>query len=197
MIKLKTLVEAIHSSINQAVQAVGNQSIEQIKYFFEEIPSPLSKEHEAAEKKIKQARQALAEGKTDVAKSLLQEIKDSNHQKVLAPEQEMTHRPKMVAMAYPGNTESGLETFVAHVPLISLVPMAASQVKHIKFRCDLEVTSNEDDELLVSFPSAGSEASSNSANTHIEIIVEGGETTDGLKKLIEGYDRVLRAQIPG
>ena len=54
-----------------------------------------------------------------------------------------------------------------------------------------------DDNLSISFPS---KTKTNEENKHLatlEVNIDKATTPEGLKKLIEGYDRALRAQIPG
>ncbi|MDE5118927.1 MAG: hypothetical protein O4965_01675 [Trichodesmium sp. St19_bin1] len=70
----------------------------------------------------------------------------------------------------------------------------------MKFRTELEIQS-EDDELLVSFPSsqstkAESQESSVLPRATLDITLTPHQGPEGLKKIVEGYEKVLRAQIP-
>jgi len=38
---------------------------------------------------------------------------------------------------------------------------------------------------------------SKTSTAKLEIVLKPGETTEGMKDIIEGYEKVLRAQIPG
>ena len=72
----------------------------------------------------------------------------------------------------------------------------------MKFSADLEVTTDESDELYVAFRApqiTGGEntITKDSTNTRIEISLVGHEPPEGLRKIIEGYEKALRAQIPG
>ncbi len=115
----------------------------------------------------------------------------------------VTHRPKMVAMEFPSRTPDGVETVIANIPLISLSPISSPRIEQVKFSAELEVTSDDNDELLVAFPNHKSSgmfsksADKSEGNTRIEITLKGGEPPEGLQKVIEGYERALRAQIPG
>lgn len=96
------------------------------------------------------------------------------------------------------------------VPLITLVPVIMTQISEVRLRSDL-VVQIEGDDVVVSFP-VGCSASSNDDNAttmenmyepeagtvaSLEITLTPNTGTAGLKKLIEGYERILRAQIPG
>ena len=112
------------------------------------------------------------------------------------------YKPKMVEMQFPRRTAEGMDTVVAEVPLLVLSPLNTPKVEEVKFTADLEVSTNAQDELLVSFPDQKKESffsgdKSKNTNAHLEITIKAGESPEGLKKIIEGYERALRAQIPG
>jgi len=114
------------------------------------------------------------------------------------------HRPKMVTMEFPSRTPNGVETMTANVPLIALSPISTPKIAEVKFAAKLEVSTDEQDNVMVSFPTSHkksmfsrSDDLSNGANTKIEITLKGEEPPEGLQKVIEGYEKALRAQIPG
>ncbi len=114
-------------------------------------------------------------------------------------------RPKTCAMEFPSRTADGIETVTAEIPLLALSPISAPKITEVKFSTELEVTTGKDDKLLVSFPDPNKKKGLlgnkgeklDSSNTRIEITLTGSEPPEGLKRLIEGYERALRAQIPG
>ena len=115
-----------------------------------------------------------------------------------------TYRPKMVDMEFPSRTPDGIETVTVKVPLLTLSPLNTPKVEQVKFIADLEVSTNDKDELLVAFPQvkktsffSSNTHHANSSNAHLEITISAGEAPEGLQKIIEGYERALRAQIPG
>lgn len=117
---------------------------------------------------------------------------------------ELNYKPKTVDMEFPSRTVDGCESVVVKVPLIALSPISTPRISEVKFTTELEISTNEDDELMVSFPTvkksgffSGSEDIKSSSNTRIEITLTGQEPPEGLQKVIEGYERALRAQIPG
>ena len=81
--------------------------------------------------------------------------------------------------------------------------MTSSRIKELRFKTHLEVSLNDNDEMEVAFPSresGGFFKSDKNANTHIaelEIVLGDDSSPNGLKMMVEGYERALRAQIPG
>lgn len=120
----------------------------------------------------------------------------------LAPESYVTHRPKMVAMAFPSRTDKGIESVMVNVPLITLSPVSSPRIQEVKFKAELDVTTNEDNELMVAFANSNkrgllSTCDHKTTNTAIEITLKGHEPPEGLQLVIEGYEKALRSQIPG
>lgn len=114
-------------------------------------------------------------------------------------------RPKTCAMEFPSRTADGIEIVTAEIPILTLTPIASPRITEVKFSTELEITTSNDDKLMVAFPGpikkktliGKGESSESTANTKIEITLTGSEPPEGLKKLIEGYERAIRAQIPG
>lgn len=109
-------------------------------------------------------------------------------------------RPKSVVVQYPYMTKEGtIDTVDVHVPLITLVPLSFSEVKEAKLRTDFELHVNND-ELQVGFPGEvkqGDTSTQGAPTTgHLEITIGVQEPSAGLKTLVDGYERTLRAQIP-
>ena len=204
MIRFQALMQAIHKSIHSATQAVEAEGVKHIETFFDEIPGSQAGDNAETKKQLDEAHEKLNAGDVKGATTILAELKkSSNGNEVKAPEQNVTHRPKMVAMAFPNQTPSGVESVVVNVPLITLSPISTPRVKEVKITADLEVTTDENDDLHVAFPGPqkkgvfNSKEQKHTTNTHIEISLEGTEPPEGLQKVIEGYERALRAQIPG
>lgn len=113
-------------------------------------------------------------------------------------------RPKMTTIQYPQKTASGVVMSDVRVPLITLVPLSMTQISEVKLRTELEIQV-EDEGLLVSFPAPQSgtpddqEDESHGSSRPIatlEITLTPHHGTEGLRKIVEGYEKVLRAQIP-
>ncbi len=175
MINFESLVKAIHKSINDAAKSVEADGVRHIEKFFEDVDD---------EGNVKEQDSSL----------------DSKHP-VLDFESGRKLRPKTVSMEFPSRTENGIETLSIDVPLIVLSPISTPKVTQAKFTADLEVTSDKNGNLRVGFPEnkrglfAGDKESK--GNTQIEVTIEASESPEGLQKVIEGYQRALRAQIPG
>lgn len=168
MIEFQSLMRAIHKSVKDASKSVEGETIDFIKRFFDE------------------------EERNDP--------KDPDNK-------EPVLRPKTCAMQFPSRTAEGVETVTAEVPILALCPISSPRITEVKFTTELEITSNEQDQLMVAFPAArkngllpgkqSSNGSAQHANSKLEITLTGSEPPEGLSKLIEGYERALRAQIPG
>ncbi len=203
MIGFKALIQVIHQSIHSAAQAVENEGIEHINKFFEKIPNSEYQDNDSYKRKISEAKVLLHKGNAAAAAKALEEAeKNLKKSSSVGPEGRETMRPIMVAMAFPSQTAKGIESVIVNVPLITLSPISSPRVKEVKFITDLEVTTDENNELFIAFPSIKNRGNRDdntrsSTNTHIEITLIGGEAPDGLQKIIEGYEKALRAQIPG
>ena len=108
---------------------------------------------------------------------------------------------RTVILKYPQTTESGVKMIDVKVPLITLVPVSGSEIEELKFALDLNIL-QVGDNLEVSFgemPDTKRRKDENKSSSvaHLEMTIKPTKTTEGLKKLIEGYERALRAQIPG
>jgi hypothetical protein len=113
-------------------------------------------------------------------------------------------QPRMTTIQYPQRVADGVVMTDVEVPLIALVPLSMTQVSEVKLTTELEIKI-DDDELLVGFPAPQttrrtkiretSQASSRPIAT-LEITLTPHHGTEGLKRIVEGYERALRAQIP-
>lgn len=114
-------------------------------------------------------------------------------------------RPKMVAISYPKETIDEPASHNVLVPLIALTPMSMATLSKLTFRTDLDIYQNDNGDLNISFPEGqlnnmeakSSDTISRTSTATLEITLDGTPPTQGMTKLIEGYERALRAQIPG
>lgn len=118
--------------------------------------------------------------------------------------EELVLSPKTCTMEFPTRTAEGVDVVTAKVPILALCPISAPRITEVKFTTELDITTSQDDKLMVSFPQSTNQISSSLASdekqapgSKIEITITGSEPPEGLKRLIEGYERSLRAQIPG
>lgn len=108
--------------------------------------------------------------------------------------------PKSVVIEYPRQTSRGIEYVEVHVPLITLVPLAMSEIKEAKLTTEFEIEI-VDDEVQLNFRSGGSKGKlfgkkRESTFGRLEITISPQESSEGLKRLVEGYEKALKSQIP-
>ena len=107
-------------------------------------------------------------------------------------------------------TEDGVQLKEIQVPLITLVPMSMPSIEEVKIVTDTYMEIVED-EVNVSFGTKpvdirskndsveqhlNSEPSGHGCVGKIEITIRPGAVTDGMKTVIEAYEKTLRAQMP-
>jgi hypothetical protein len=199
MIRFQALMHAVQQSIHSAAQAVESAGFKHIDKFFDKV---VNEETQERRDKSKELNEAMNSGDTARADALLKEINELPEDGSKGSEDEATYRPKMVAMAFPSQGANGVDSTVVKVPLITLCPISSPRIQNVNFSAYLEVTADDSDELYVAFRppqvSGGKDTiTKDTTNTHIEICLVGHEPPEGLQKIIEGYEKALRAQIPG
>lgn len=173
MINFDKLVKVIHDSAISANKAIIDENLKIIDTYFEKHSRPIALDDDDDERYIKPKR------------------KDTD-----------TLKPKTITVEFPEQTARGVRMKKVKVPLIALIPVVVSEISEIRFQTDLEVVA-ENDDLKVGFVPKKSSSlfkkSPNRENVHtssVEIVINPKETSEGLKSLIKGYEKVLRAQIP-
>lgn len=105
-------------------------------------------------------------------------------------------KPRTVAMEFPEQTADGVVMRHIHIPLITLVPVTTAQVAEVKFKSNLEIQT-DNDHILMGFATARTPAGESApASASIEISITPQPHAEGLRKLIEGYEKILRSQLP-
>jgi hypothetical protein len=175
MIKFDSFIRSIHAAILSANDALMDKNLEVLEKFFE----------------VTDGRESLSQENVPGADSDQARLPDGL-------------RPKMATIQYPHKTASGVVMSDVRVPLITLVPLSMTQISEVKLSTELEIQV-EDEELLVSFPAPQSgtpddqEDKSHGSSRPVatlEITLTPHHGTEGLRKIVEGYEKVLRAQIP-
>lgn len=112
--------------------------------------------------------------------------------------------PKNVVLQYPRQTPNGIEMTDVHVPLITLVPLSLTQVESVRLRADLEFAL-VDDEIEISFSSGGDNQRGcgifdrgrrGRGSGRLDITLGPCVGSEGLRHLVEGYEKLFRAQLP-
>ena len=104
--------------------------------------------------------------------------------------------PKTVTIEYPFLEADGKITKTEIlVPLITLVPITTTQIEKATISINFELDVVED-ELHLNFSKTEKNAPEVQSKGTVEIIISPQQTSEGLKLLVEGYERVLKRQIP-
>ena len=107
-------------------------------------------------------------------------------------------KPRMVTVEYPNQTENGIEYLNVEVPLITLSPITMSHIEKATLKANFEMEI-VDDELQINFTNRERSAfgkRNKSTRGQLEITIAPTESPEGLLQLIEGYEKVLKSQIP-
>lgn len=206
MLDFSDLVAAVQASVQNAADVLARENYALFRQFFFDAKEPAD-----ARKILQDAlRDAATLSDSKRPKEVAKRLADSLEAAATALDVETSAlQPKLVSIDYPMVTREGPTVHTVHVPLITLAPYVATQISKLTFKADLEVQSTNEGKLQVSFPAPaaqapaptaeepGDDSSRKTANASIEIVIEGAPASDGLRKVIEGYERALRAQIPG
>lgn len=175
MIKFTSLVTAIQGAIDQAVDMVSRENINALMDYFQ--PDPDS-----------ESSKDTPEGDSrDQALSAIQEME-----------------PKVVRMKYPKLTPNGPVEHYVSVPLITLSPVPSLALSDVDVEMDLEVV-EDNGEIMVGFPQAQSgktgllkpsKGGAAQPNAKIKINIKANDRAAGVTALVEGYNKMLRAQLP-
>jgi hypothetical protein len=106
-------------------------------------------------------------------------------------------KPKVVTVEYPYIKADGTsDSTQVQVPLLTLSPISMSHIEKatIKATFDLEIVNEE---LQMNFTNKSNPSKdANMTRGELEITISPSEPAEGLTQLIEGYERVLKSQIP-
>jgi hypothetical protein len=142
---------------------------------------------------VEAIHQAIA-GATDVLMEKNHGLLEKYFEKVTDNATEKILKPKTVLLGYPTLDEKGkVVTSQVKVPLITLVPITASQVEKATLTAEFQL-SIVNDELLIDFANA-KEKDENAKACKLEIVISPKETTEGFQQIIAGYEMALKRQI--
>lgn len=105
--------------------------------------------------------------------------------------------PKTIKVNYPQITDSGIENIEVEVPLLTLAPLTCPTIDNVEFSTKFEMDI-VNDELQLTFSKDNKDTLEQKSNRlgNLKIIISPQDVPEGLKTLIEGYERVLKSQIP-
>jgi len=174
MITFNNLVQAIQGAVDQAAESVSRENINGLLEYFHPLQS-----------------ERTASGKHDDTEFSVADLEEM--------------APRMVQLQYPKLTKDGPVEHLVSVPLITLSPVPILQVSDVQVEMDLEIAES-DGEIIVGFPqvnqpdtndhSSTPATGGSHANSKITLNIKANEKPMGVKALIEGYNKTLRAQLP-
>lgn len=212
MVSIEQFITVIHSAVLSANETLMKANEDLINAYFEPVTpgssgESISIEGKTFENVIQDLKDALDEGqaKAEILKkvNLLANIKNAEAgqiSSVIAG----NLRPKTVTLQYPEMTGEGVSMRNVSVPLIALVPITMAQISEVKFKTNLEIIM-EDETMRVSPAPSGfgdpeeGEArglTTSKSNSVLEMTIVPSKGSEGLQLLIEGYEKVLRGQLP-
>jgi len=111
--------------------------------------------------------------------------------------------PKMVTMEFPRETKDGPVSHTVHVPLIALVPHQGLLISELRASFKLEVMFDEEKGPLIKISPRTRKVKDRIDEEFedevatVEIVITDEGPPKGLAEVIFGYERALRAEIPG
>lgn len=105
--------------------------------------------------------------------------------------------PESIIVKYPVTTDNGVREVDVKVPLLTLAPLTCPTVDQVEFttKFEMEVVDND---LQLNFSRDNKDTkdvTSNRSGT-LKLMISPQDIPEGLKTLIEGYERILKSQIP-
>lgn len=200
MIKFDAFVSAIQEAIAKANESLINRHNNKfVEMYFDKIG-----DEQDLQEKLDQALGSLKSGhnksREERIKSLV-EARDAltggkSSDNVNNAELPDSYSAKLVSLQFPFFTEKGVEYKDIHVPLITLVPITATEIKEVTLETDI-VISESDDEVHLNFDrKILSRMFGNAKPGRLKIKIAPREPSEGLQIVIEGYEKLLRSQIP-
>lgn len=215
MVSFKSFIQAIQDATLGANDALMDKNMEVLnRYFYteneddlqERIDDALDATQDVLDPNSKVTKQSLKDAVSSI-KSLRRGISQSGAAEQLGSNGDL--HPKTVTLNYPTKDKDGNVTSKeVHVPLVTLVPIAFSQVDELRLTADLEL-SEENDEIQISLGkySGGNKAvtaskegepitSAKRSIGNVEIVIKPQEMSDGMQHVVDAYEKVLKAQLP-
>lgn len=205
MIRLEQFINVIHEAVLSANGTLFEENRKLFNIYFEE-----STEQEGLQDDVEEALDRIEtvikeqKGDKDAMADTLEVFKQAR--KVFKGKERLNYlteqkgslRSRTVALQFPQQTEEGVVMKEVNVPVITLIPLAMAKVSEVKFISELEIQV-ENNDVLINFPFRArkeKDETAVSSNGNIEITITPQENSEGLKRLIEGYEKVLKGQLP-
>jgi hypothetical protein len=204
MISLKSFVKAIHDAILVANEDLMERNVGLLDKYFVDADADADLQNKLNEalkvsKNIVDKRGAVTRDDFKTATDALEEAKDALQADDSSSEAKdiRSYTPRTVVLEYPKNTASGVEYVPVHVPLLTLTPLNMSQVEKAVLKADFELEMDDEGNLQLNFVDSSNRwGRRDKTRGSLEITIAPHEMSQGLKSVIEGYERALKSQLP-
>lgn len=204
MISFKSFVSAIHDAILSANEQLMDKNVNLLDKYF--IDPHGSKDVQGSLDDALRVSQNISNKKGSVtnedlqrASEIFSKAKDAlsgNTNSTNHPKASGVLSPKTVAMEYPRETANGMESVEIQVPLLTLAPLSMSQIEKATLIADFELEIINDEVQICFVDDKRRRRKDHATRGSLEITISPQEPSEGLKLLIEGYEKALKSQIP-
>lgn len=106
------------------------------------------------------------------------------------------YKAKSISLKYPHITEDGVEEIEVEVPLLTISPITFPTIDKVSIKSKFSM-SIVNSELMVEFVKEKSSESTggNSQYGEIDIVISPQDPPEGMKVVIEGYEKILKSNI--
>jgi hypothetical protein len=199
MIKFDAFVAAIQEAITKANESlVDRHTSKFVEMYFDQLG-----DEGDLQEKLNKALGSLKGGQQSKEERIkaITDARDALSGGKFTPEKDHaelpgSYTPKLVSVQFPFTTEDGIEYRDVHIPLITLVPISSTEIKEVTLETDI-VISESDDEVHLNFErKLFSRMIGNAKPGRLKIKVSPREPSEGLQIVVDGYEKLLRSQIP-
>jgi hypothetical protein len=204
MISFKSFVSAIHDAILTANEQLMDKNISLLDKYF--IDTDANTDIQGSLDDALKTSQNISNKKGNVTREDLQNASDvfAKAKNALSGSQSTpnnsktpgTLTPKTVVMEYPRETENGMESVEVQVPLLTLAPLSMSKIEKATLIADFELEIVDDEVQICFIDEKRRRRKDHATRGSLEITISPQDPSEGLKILIEGYEKALRSQIP-
>ena len=181
MFDLKSLVQVIQKAVDTALHSVSQGNLDLLRTYFKPADGAASVTSDGVQGSTNSSASGSAPGFGAFEGEVLE--------------------PRTYRMRFLKDTAKGPVPHEVTVPVLSLVPYSSLQPTEITLEIDLECV-EKDGEMMVAFPQVkkrwigGETMTDTTPNAKLTLKINAGSRPAGISAIIEGYDKILRAQIP-
>ncbi len=207
MIKFDAFVAAIQEAIVKANESLIARNTDNfVETYFdhsgdeEDLQDKLDQALKALKGDAQQSTEdrikALSDAKVALTGGDTEESKDADKEGNEHAAVPGSFSPKLVTLQFPFFKDGGIEYRDIHVPLITLMPISSAEINEVTLETDI-VISESDDEVHLNFErKILSRMFGKAKPGRLKIKVSPREPADGLQIVLDGYEKLLRSQMP-